>query len=58
MGSLQQKFFANVFIFIIFFYEYKSTAVNKKKTKKDMHQASKHLRMPRTNLKTIKFNKI
>ena len=34
MGSLQQKFFANVFIFIIFFYEYKFTAVNKKKNKK------------------------
>ena len=29
-----------------------------KKTKKDIHQASKHLRMPGTNLKTIKFNNI
>ena len=27
-----------------------------KKTKKDIHQASRHLRMPGTNLKTIKFN--
>ena len=25
---------------------------------KDIHQASKHLRMPGTNLKTIKFNDI
>ena len=28
----------------------------KKKQKKDIHQASRHLRMPGTNLKTIKFN--
>ena len=26
--------------------------------KKDIHQASKHLRIPGTNLKTIKFNNI
>ena len=30
----------------------------KTKTKKDIHQASRHLRMPGTNLKTIKFNNI
>ena len=30
----------------------------KKKQKKDIHQASRHLRMPGTNLKTIKFNNI
>ena len=29
-----------------------------KKTKKNIHQASRHLRMPGTNLKTIKFNSI
>ena len=29
-----------------------------KKQKKDIHQASRHLRMPGTNLKTIKFNNI
>ena len=28
------------------------------KKKKDLHQASKHLRMPGTNVKTIKFNNI
>ena len=39
------------------FYEYKFTVENKK-TKKDIHQASRHLRMPGTNLKTIKFNNI
>ena len=40
-----------------FFYVYKFTAENKK-TKKDIHQASRNLRMPGTNLKTIKFNNI
>ena len=40
-----------------FFYDYKFTVENKK-TKKDIHQASRHLRMPGTNLKTIKFNNI
>ena len=40
-----------------FFYEYKFTVENGK-TKKDIHQASRHLRMPGTNLKTIKFNNI
>ena len=29
-----------------------------KKTKKDIHQTSRNLRMPGTNLKTIKFNDI
>ena len=29
-----------------------------KKQKEDIHQASRHLRMPGTNLKTIKFNNI
>ena len=29
-----------------------------KKTKNDIHQASRHLRMPGTNFKTIKFNNI
>ena len=46
----------------IFFYEYKFTVENKtkkKKTKKrHSHQASRHLRMSGTNLKTIKFNNI
>ena len=40
-----------------FFYEYKFTVENKK-TKKDIHQASRHLRMPGSNLKTIKFKNI
>ena len=30
----------------------------KQKTKKDIQQVSKHLRIPGTNLKTIKFNNI
>ena len=30
----------------------------KKKTKKDIHQTSRNLRMPATHLKTIKFNNI
>ena len=51
----------NVDIYFIavkpFFYEYKFTVGNKK-TKKDIHQAPRHLRMPGTNLKTIKFNNI
>ena len=41
----------------LYIYKYKFTIENKK-TKKDIHQASKHLRMPGTNLKTIKFNNI
>ena len=38
-------------------YEYKFTIENKK-TQKDIHQASKRLRMPGTNLKTITFSNI
>ena len=30
----------------------------KNKTKKDIHQTSKNLRMSEANLKTIKFNKM
>ena len=41
-----------------FIYEYKFTIENKQKTKKDIHQASKHLSMPGTNLRTSKFNDI
>ena len=43
--------------FFFFIYEYKFTDENKK-TKKDIHQASINLRMPATNLKTIKLNDI
>ena len=43
--------------FFFFFCEDKFTIENKK-TKKDIHQASRNLRMPGTNLKTIKFNNI
>ena len=43
--------------YVCFFYEYKFTVENKK-TKKDIHQASRHLRMSGTNLETIKFNNI
>ena len=42
----------------IFLHEYTFTVENKKNKKKDIHQASKHLRIPGTNLKTIKFNNI
>ena len=43
----------------IFLHEYQFTVENKNKNKKkDIHQASKHLRIPGTNLKTIKFNNI
>ena len=42
----------------IFLHEYKFTVENKKNKKKDIHQASKHLRISGTNLKTIKFNNI
>ena len=45
------------FYLFIFLYEYKFRIENKK-TKKDIHQASKHLRIPGTNLKTITFNNI
>ena len=40
-----------------FFYKHKFTVENKKnKTKKDIRQTSRHLRIPGTNLKIIKFN--
>ena len=47
----------NFLSYPFFIYEYKFTVGNKN-TKKDIHQASRHLRMPGTNLKTIKFNNI
>ena len=43
---------------ILYIYIYIFTIENKTKTKKDIHKASKHLRMRGTNLKTIKFNNI
>ena len=42
----------------LYIYEYKFAVENKNKTKKDIHQASKHLRMPGTKLKTVKFRNI
>ena len=36
-----------------FKHEYKFTIENKNEQKKNIHQASKHLRVPGTNLKTI-----
>ena len=45
----------NIYIYIyIYLYEYKFTVENKK-AKKDIHQTSKHLMMPGTNLKAIKL---
>ena len=43
--------------FFYYYYEYKFSIENKK-TKKDIHQGSRNLRMPGTNLKTIKLNNI
>ena len=65
IATLKSKEFCSLMIiltmywcsFFVFFYEYKFTVENKK-TKKDIHQPSRNLRMPGTNLKTIKFNNI
>ena len=43
---------------IYFFHMNINLQLKIKMSKKDIHQGSKHLRMPRTNLKTIKFNNI
>ena len=59
-ACLARLFFTNFYnyvFFFFFFYEYIFTVENKK-TKKDIHEASRHLRMPGRNLKTIKFNNI
>ena len=48
--------FINLFIYL--FYEYKFTVENNNNKKKDIHQASRYLRMPGTNLNTIKFSNI
>ena len=49
--------FCRIIYIVIFFYEYKFTIENKK-TKKDIHEPFRHLRIPGTNLKTINFNNI
>ena len=46
------------YYYYFYIYEYKFTIENEKKTKKDIHQASKQLRIPGTNIKNIKFNNI
>ena len=61
-GRLSKKLLSpnswNSCSFFLYIDEYKFTIENKKKQEKDILQTSKHLRMPGTNLKTIKFNNI
>ena len=45
-------------IFFFFFMNINLQLKIKKTTKEDIHQASRNLRMPGTNLKTIKFSSI